>query len=419
MLRTPIVFLLAALLLPAVGSTAVVPLGNEATLAQIVDPEVYFTPPTVAARGHGFVVAWTKSFARYPGGSQLVDWGGEVEARRIGSNGRPEGAKLTLVPVAHKLDLSVPALAADSSGRFAVVWSSAPEGHPRIEHWLRQFSANGAVVSTVRLDQFQPGGLSGSEPSALTLGAAGRAFAVWPRPRPTPLQEIGLFGRVFRPSGQPLGPRFRVGTGAVAQQFPRLDTDRAGNAVLVYQTQDSDGRSALFLRHYDPNGRATGGEVRLTPPTPLLGNAALDVHADGRFALAWWQDDRIWARIYAPPHQPVTPAFVVDDASRFVFLPGVALGSDGTVFVTWQAPDLGDNYLHVRGRAFGPSGAPLGEEFRIDRPQDPATGQDYGTHPAVAAGENGTFLVTWLTASLDSGGSALDKVVARLYGVRP
>lgn len=403
--RTAALVLLASLLAPAVAPADVVAVGSETVVTVAQNSDYGLSDPAVAPYGSGFLVAWSTSFTRYGGGSQVIDWGGGIYARKIGPDGQPSGSRRTLLPEGHKIDLSPPSIATDAVGRYAVVWTSAPEHHPHIDQGLRQFSAAGAASAPIRVDRYPPtpSFFFPQDRGTVALGTAGRAFTVWPRPAGPP-DATALLGQIFTSAGQPWVRPFPVTDRAASQSRPSLRTDRRGNSVLVYENQAPGGLRSVFLRLYRADGRPNGGDVRVSRPGRAAGGAALAVSPGGRFVVLWTEEGgtAAWARIFDPPYRPVGAAFRVNTPNIFYpTSPDVAIGQDGTLLVAWRSVDAEGHGL-VFARALDPLGNPLGPPFRVDRDRPLGEFSPPLGRVAVAAGESGTFLATWLAYDADT-----------------
>jgi hypothetical protein len=304
----------------------------------------------------------------------------------------------------------MPRLATDAAGRYAVVWTSAPEHHPHIDQWLRQFSAAGAATAPIRVDRYPstPRFFFRQDQGTVALGTAGRAFTIWPRPV-GPLDATALLGQIFASTGQPWIRPFEVTDRAIAQSRPSLRAARRGNSVLVYENQAPGGLRSVFLRLYRADGQPNGGDVRISRPGRSAGDSALAVSSGGRFVVLWTEEGGVaWARLFDPPCRPVGAAFRVNRPDHPAAYPDIAIGQDGTLLATWRAVD-------VFARALDLSGNPLGLAFRVDRDRPLGEFSPPLGRVAVAAGESGTFLVSWRVYDADTGRF---QVVSRLLAGR-
>lgn len=410
-------FALAALLLPAAPSRDVaadlVPLDDAVVIGQPPDTDYALFAPDVAPLPGGFVVAWRSSFARY-GGSVLGDRGSGITGRKVAADGQPSGAEIPLVPVTRFTAKGWPRVAANAAGAFVVTWAGASEDDPRrlgVTQSFRRFTAAGQARPAVLLDHGASWNFEAVQ-SAVSLDAAGRAFAVWSRPRP-PLQ-LGLLG-LFAPDERPLSARFWVSLRpAPYQTHPDLALDGRGQAVLAYQSFDARGLSTLYLRRYDAAGRLRGGDVRLAPTSLLAGqyDPALAVHRDGSGVVVWEDASAIRAQRFTPALQPLGAPIEVATGTATIGFPDVAADAQGRFVVTWFETDLEDLDPQFRARGFAADGTPLGAALRVSA-ENEIRENNRDIRPAVAAGADGTFLIVWAQTPYFYG-----NIVARLYAVR-
>jgi hypothetical protein len=186
-------------------------------------PTRKFAPAVAAGTGGAFVVVWTSR-------SQDGMLGG-VFGQRFSGSGAPQGSEFRINSYTTG-DQRLPAVAADASGRFVVVWSSYYE------------DGSGA----------------------------------------------GIFGRRFDASGMPQGGEFQVNTYTTGPQtFPSVASDASGNFVVVWHGSGQDGSGyGIRGRRFDAAGGAQGGEFLVNAYTS--GNQLrprVAAAADGRFTVVW------------------------------------------------------------------------------------------------------------------------------------
>jgi hypothetical protein len=175
-----------------------------------------------------------------------------------------------------------------------------------------------------------------------------------------------VVGQRYAPSGDPLGPQFRVNTYAPGDQTdPGMATDPFGNFVVAWSSESSGNPPApgLFGQRFAPGAVPIGSEFRInTDPTGT-------------------QDQ---------------PAIAFDGGGNFV--------------ISWHAPSIGTG--EVFGQRYSSTGVPSGPEFRVN-----TTTGGWQRNPSVASNPGGIFLVTW-----DSGPPGLipeDVFGQRFGGVFP
>lgn len=238
-----------------------------------------------------------------------------------------------------------------------------------------------------------PIGSAGSEPGVALLDS-GRALLVW---RNTGAVGGRLVGRTLDPGGTQ-GPMLSIADGDARN--PALDADAQERFLVVWQ----DFRLAsapyfdLLGRWLDSNGQPAGA------PFLIARNAttapALAVWPDGRSAVAWsacsdtFRRDDCVVRLrrldesgnVLGPSVRLSP-----NDGRSHSEPQMAIGSDGVLFVSWQACPavLGGNLAECRFHAvaFGQDGQRLATAPPLDVAGEPVR------RKVVALEED--FLVSW------------------------
>jgi hypothetical protein len=292
--------------------------------------------PSVAADGAGnFVVVWN--------GPDGFEYG--VFGQRFANSGAPLGSEFQVNIFTANLSLA-PAVAADSSGNFIVVWSSGILGPPPadLNVYGQRYSSSGIplgsnfMINTLTTDQQ-------SQPVVAADGA-GNFVVVWASLSP---YQVNVFGRRFASSGGPLGNEFRVNT-HTGGAFPSVAAAPSGDFVVVWQGTDGIDPAAVVGQRYASSGVPLGTEFRVnTYTTNNQTNPRVATDAAGNFVVAW---------------------------------------------VNY----LGGYYTAILGQRYASSGIPLGSEFRVN--QIPA---NYQFRPAVAADTTGNFVVAWEALYLKNG----------------
>ena len=193
---------------------------------------------------------------------------------------------------------------------------------------------------------------------AIACAASGRALIAWSDRAGYDGEQMGVFARLYDPSGNPLTSEFQVNVaGAASQWRPLIATTPAGGFVVAW-SGDWDGDA--FFRVFDANASALSGDVRV---------AVYDNDAQ------------------------------VD--------PAPAVAPDGTIFVAFvdysSHGGVGSG-LNVWGRTFDAAGNPRqSEEF----PLTSWSGAGDQREPRVAADGLGRFVVVWEDQTHDGSGYGL------------
>jgi len=286
-----------------------------------------------------------------------------------------------------------PAVAADSSGNFIVVWQTR-----YLNLWDRAFvgqrySNSGAPLGPeFRVNSFTTG------PGYLAVAAdsAGNFVVVW-ESLYVDGHYTGIFGQRHSSSGAPLGTEFRVNPYTTnAQRFPSVAADPSGNFVVVWTSflQDGD-MGGVFGQRFAASGAPLGAEFRVNTFTTRNQYLPSVAASAGNFVVVWMSSAQggsgsgIFGQRYAIAGNPLGPEFRVNtyttDGQVF---PLVAVDPSGTFVIAWSGC-CSDGWA-VSGQRYSSSGASLGSEFRIN-----TNTQDRSLGTSIAADSSGNFVVSW------------------------
>jgi hypothetical protein len=257
----------------------------------------------------------------------------------------------------------LPAVAADSTGAFVVVWQSGQPGDGSSVNVFgqRYSSAAAPLGGAFRLDPFTVDAVSQSP--AIASDAAGNFMVVWST-ADRDGSGLGVFAQRWSSTGSPLGTTFQVNTTSLGDQYDaQIASSPTGDVVVVWEDQGNccDGTgSNVFGQRYSSSGGAAGGE----------------------FLVNTYTTDR-----------QVSPAVAWMAGTGFV--------------VAWESRNQDGTYWTVSAQRYGTTGARLGDEFRVNTY---TTGNQ--RHPRLASDASGNFVVVW--SSLLQDGSN-DGVYAQRY----
>jgi hypothetical protein len=213
-------------------------------------------------------------------------------------------------------------------------------------------------------------------------------------------QPTRIMGRRFGPGGRALGDEVRLGDtpGYRAQILPRAD----GGFVVVWASRPDT--EALLAQRYDAQGDRVGAEILLDSAGVHLAPTAAS-NAAGDFVVAWVRSGDVHALRVDSSGTPVGSAFQVNATTSHAGSPSVAVASGGAFVVAWERQVGYTIDSDIAARRFTADGDPLGGEFLVNTLVD--LGQD---DPVVAMDAGGGFLVVWLTMDAPRG------VAARRFG---
>ena len=313
--------------------------------------------PSVAVDGAGrFTVAWGSGFygTYYPSqdGSALGAF-----VQRFDANGAPLGPEFranTYTPGPQYLS----GVAAHADGSFVVVWQSGGYGGvqdgsgPGI-FAQRYDSAGGPVGTEFRVNTTTLG--NQSDP-AVAAEASGGFVVVWRSnnylfPGSQDGSGPGVFGQRFSSSGAPLGPEFQVNTYTTGrQENPVVAANPLGGFVVAWQSsyyagggQDGSG-VGVFAQRFDGAGARTGPEFQVNSfTTGTQTYPSLAVDPAGSFVVAWTsygQDGSSSAAVgrrFSSAGAPDGPDFVINSFTPgYQTTPVVAAPSTHHFVVVWE-----------------------------------------------------------------------------------
>lgn len=377
----------------ALGLVALQP----AATAQLLGPEFqvnsfttyYQGGSAVAADGSGnFVVVWMSV-------SQDGSEDG-VFGQRFDSSGKPVGIEFQVNTYSAN-NQHGSQVAMDGAGNFVVVWSTYPQDGSGSGVFGRRYSASGApaggefqVNTFTTYDQDSP---------AVAADASGSFVVVWQ----SLLQDgsgVGVFGQRFDPAGARVGGEFQVNTQTMNNQaLPRVAADSVGNFVVVWQSYDEFGTHVdLFGQRFRSTGTPAGGEFQVNSyTTGAQFSPALAANRFGEFVVTWstWYQDGSWTGVsgqrFDPAGAPAGDEFQVNSYTTGFQSPAVvAVDPAGGFVVAWSSYEQDGSGNGVFGQRFSPAGAPVGSEFQIN-----SSTTSWQTVDAIAADSAGNFVVTW------------------------
>ena len=382
-----------------------------------VGPEFRVNTYTTSAQGRPAVAA-------DPTGNFVVVWDGQgqgdsnlgVFGQRFASSGVPLGPEFRVNTYTTDLQ-SNPSVAADSAGNFVVAWmSSGGYGGTPADVFGQRYASDGTPLGPeFRINTFTT---NGQGRPAVAAGPAGNFVVVWDGQGQD--DSAGVFGQRFAGSGIPLGPEFRVNTYTTDfQDTPSVAADSAGNFVVAWMSSGGYGGTPadVFGQRYASDGTPLGPEFRInTFTTNAQSRPAVAGDPAGNFVVVWdgqGQGDSnagVFGQRFASSGIPLGPEFRVNTyTTDLQFAPSVAADSGGNFVVAWTSSGgYGGTPADVFGQRHASDGTPLGPEFRINTY---TTGGQNRT--AVAADAVGNFVVVWDSYGQDGSGTG---VFGQRYG---
>jgi hypothetical protein len=341
--------------------------------------------PSVASDSDGdFVVVWQSS--NHQDGS-----GTGVFGQRFTSAGVRRGAEFqvnTYVPGKQEH----PAVATDADGDFVVVWHSSL-GHDGNAYGIfaRRYASSGAAIG----DEFQVNTTTTGTQSypAIAMDSSGRFAVVW---HSQDTNAYGIFAQLFDANGTRRGAEFQCNlTNGGNQVLPAVGVNDAGRMVVVWQDSIHDGSGyGIFGSLFNSLGQALSQDVAINDATVNdQHSATVGVADDGRFVVAWAGENSFGnaTGIYARRFNDYGGYFeqrVNDFTAGAQSSPSIAVEGDGDFVVAWSSA-LEDGFEEgVFARRFPATG--LQPDFQIN-----VRTISSQQRPAVALADNGAMVVAW------------------------
>lgn len=324
----------------------------------------------------------------------------QLRARGFDRDGCQQFAEIT-VNTSSTGNQIAPAIAADPTGRFVIVWQD-DGGDDKYQIKMRGFNADG----TERFPQQTVNEVAGGQQilPAIAMNETGDFVVTWQ-------DDIGNDGkyqikaRRFNVAGSPKGGQFTVNTVADGQQRrPAIAMSRAGDFVIVWEDDaGNDGWYQVKARGFRADGSqrfaqrtvnesSTGQQLK-----PVVAMAS-----DATFVVAWEDSGR--DSYYQIKARGFSAAGVARYGNKTINAssggqqrrPSIAMDAyddgptRGRFIVTWE-DDLNDNNTYqVKARGFAADAGVIMGQVTINRN---SRGQQ--VRPAVTLTRDGRFVVAW------------------------
>lgn len=332
-----------------------------------------------------------------PEGGFLVVWNGNDGNRRGVWAKRYDDRGLTTAPdflvnQSTALDQDYPEVAIGSAGRFAVVWQTYSPSTKSATGYVRTYDSPDVPLSNEQT--IEPLPQRAVRPGVVALGPD--EFVVLWTAVPT-----GLRGRRFGSNGAPLAPSFSLEGPPTTLAFAPVGVPTLPGQWVATWTDLSglDGSSTgVFARRFDASGTALGGIFQVnTYTTGRQFSPGITATPDGGFVVVWssyGQDGErfgVFGQRFDGIAQPLGGEFQVntytEDNQSY---PAVAAGDDGSFVVAWQSFFQDGDGGGIFARRFGADGSPRTGEFQVN-----ASTLYSQTWPGVAPLPDGRFVIVW------------------------
>jgi len=288
----------------------------------------------------------------------------DVWMQRFDSDGNPIGANQKVNDDLGTDDQSGSQMAMDKDGNFVVVWHDNRDGNYNI--YVQRFDSSGNPVG-FNFKINDDASVARQLRPSIGMDSNGNFVVTWIDGRDGG-QDI--YAQRFDNAAIPVGANFCVNESRYAimgsHWHPGMNVSMsdAGLFGVTWTTDaDYDEQSQLCVRFFH---WATGESI--APTSVVTGDVShtpkIGMDDAGRSTIIWYHSGAVMARRYNLSGNPVTSAYVIDDASWYAVPSMIAVRPSGEFVVCFWVGS--NNIRYTRVRRFDASGNPIGASFQVD-----------------------------------------------------
>ena len=343
--------------------------------------------PAITATKFGYVLVWID----FINGHDT-----DVYSCRFDSNGVIIGSVFLVNDDTSGSSQSSPAIQADSSGNFVIVWVDSRNKNRDI--YGQRYDAVGIPLnSNFRIND----DLSGKwqYTPRICISPDGDFAVAWRDDRGS---APDIYCQIYDNLGSKIGDNFIVNDDGLAGAFQcHPDIARTGNAEFAIVWLDTRDGCAIYCQRYTSFGTPIDSNFKVTDNT---GNASMQVPIISSNSInktIVWEDYRehssypnIYCQRYDSLWTIVDTNFRVNDDTMFARqeIPYTGMDLEGNVLVVWSDKRESAEVPNVYGQRYDKLGNPEGENFKINT--NPA-GKQWQVHSILGMRRGGEFIVLW------------------------
>ena len=339
--------------------------------------------------------------------------GTDVLARRFGVDGQPDAAAAwAVVSAGSGNTVSQVRVATFTDSKFIVVWEVDKVDTSGRGVYARRFNFDGTTAGDEFLVNTNRVGSQG-------LGEIGvfadNSFVIAYDDANGDADGYAVKAQRYQSNGTAIGTPLTVNTIASGAQYrPTVAVLDTGEWVVGFV----DGASKVWTRRFFKDGTPSIGQIERVVNDVTAGaqrNASAARAANGNMLVVYESPvvgldaGEVLGKLLDAQGRAVRPEFRVNTYTTLgQVLPRVAAASDRFV-VAWESLDQDGSAEGVYAQLLGADGVAVGGEFRVN-----TSTNDVQRHAAVAAHDDGTFMIVW-AGYASAGGSVMD-VFGAIYG---
>lgn len=277
---------------------------------------------------------------------QYRDLGSDIWFRRFDAHHALDEESRLLGDVPdYRLDCG-PSVASNAAGQFVIAWMRVVDPWTERAAWrpmAQVFGADGEPV-TPEIEVSPPSPGTQETRPAVGLDAAGNFTVLWQSYNRTEGgTPTGTWGQRFDPAGNPLGERFRIGTGTPGAGGLAMTMAPSGGFVASWGERVGSGRTARMLGRFIRTGKPVGLRHSLPGDGRQPWEPSLDRDRYGNVAVFWIEGRRAALALFNKDMIRQGPVTYEPPASLLTGLPNtsgnsVALTDEGHVLGVWLGP---------------------------------------------------------------------------------
>jgi hypothetical protein len=330
--------------------------------------------PAIAASSSGhFAISW----------DDIRFCNNDIYSQRFNSSGEFLGSNFKVNQMSYGLSSST---SMDSAGNSVIAFL----GNQGI--YLQRYHRNGVKVgeNTFVNDELMPPFLSAPD---VAMGSQGDFVVVWSQ---VMVPTSGIFAQLFDSLGNKLDSNFLVSEYLYSTQFShpvKVAKSANGNFIVVWETPCYyTNQTEIWGQLYNPSAEKIGEEFRISDSTLSMENLNPDVgmDIDGNFVVAWFGAGNILIQRFTADGSKIgTIIKAIDFSGMKPSALALAVKSNGEFLVVWQDYRNGDQDIYAQ--RFDAEGNPLGGNFRVNSDE----GDNIQILPVVAADDK-NYYFAWV-----------------------
>ncbi len=348
---------------------------------------VQYSPEIAIDHNLNFVIAWLDR-------RNNTNW--DIYAQRFAYNGIPLGSNFKVNNDTGNAEHEQVCVSVDGNGNFVIVWTDKRNGDWDI--YAQRYAYDGSA-SGGNFKVNDDAGNSTQYWNDISLDEEGNFIITWADLRNGADPFYDIYFQKYSNNGTPVGNNIKVNDngGNSLQFYPSVSMNNSGDFVITW-TDERNGDRDIYAQRYLNDGSPVGSNFIVYPDTAGTDQALSSIATDGagNFIITW-NDNRndygdIYAQCFSNNGVPTGDDFKVNDdpANMTQWVPAVAAGINGNFIITWE--DYRNGYSgEIYAQSFIYGGTALGGNYLVN---DDAGSSDQ-SEPSIAIDGNGNFIVTW------------------------